>query len=39
MPTPEEALSELARVFGMIEREYLESGRTLPRDTTEIVHA
>jgi predicted RNase H-like HicB family nuclease len=39
MPTPEQALAELAEVFRVIEQEYLESGRPMPRDTTEIVHA
>ena len=39
MPTAEEALTELAAVFRMIEEEYSESGKLLPRDTTEIVHA
>jgi predicted RNase H-like HicB family nuclease len=39
MPTPEAALAELAAVFRMIEEEYRESGRSLPLDTTEIVHA
>lgn len=39
MPTAEEAVSELALVFRMIEEEYRADGQTLPRDTTEIVHA
>jgi predicted RNase H-like HicB family nuclease len=39
MPTKEEALSELARVFEMIAAEYRENGLRLPTDTTEIVHA
>ncbi|MBZ5618559.1 MAG: type II toxin-antitoxin system HicB family antitoxin [Acidobacteriia bacterium] len=39
MPTPEEALAELAEVFRMVVEEYRESGRPMPRDTTEIVHA
>ena len=39
MPTAEEAVSELAKVFRLIEEEYREGGQTLPRDTTEIVHA
>jgi predicted RNase H-like HicB family nuclease len=39
MPTAEEALAELAQVFRMIEAEYRESGKSLPRDSTEIVHA
>jgi hypothetical protein len=39
MPTAKEALAELAEVFRMVEDEYRESGRAMPRDTTEIVHA
>ena len=39
MPTREEALEELASVFEMIAEEYREKGLTLPKDTTEIVHA
>ncbi len=39
MPTAEEAASELAKVFRLIEEEHYASGRPLPRDTTEIVHA
>ena len=39
MPTREAALSELAKVFEMIEQEYKEKGLALPSDTTEIVHA
>jgi len=39
MPTREEALAELARVFAMIAEEYREKGLPLPTDTTEIVHA
>jgi predicted RNase H-like HicB family nuclease len=39
MPTREEALAELGRVFEMIALEYREKGLTLPSDTTEIVHA
>jgi len=39
MPTAEEAVSELAKVFGLIEEEYRTGGQNLPRDTTEIVHA
>jgi predicted RNase H-like HicB family nuclease len=38
MPTREEALAELAEVFGMISEEYREKGLPLPADTTEIVH-
>ncbi len=39
MPTREEALSELARVFQMIREEYEGRGQRLPDDTTEIVNA
>jgi len=39
MPTAEEAVSELANVFRLIEEEYRAGGHPLPRDTTEIVHA
>jgi len=39
MPTAKEALAELVEVFRMIEEEHRESGRPMPRDTTEIVHA
>jgi predicted RNase H-like HicB family nuclease len=39
MTTPEEAVRELALVFEMIAAEYREEGRTLPKDSTEIVHA
>jgi predicted RNase H-like HicB family nuclease len=39
MPTREEALAELGRVFEMIAAEYQEKGQELPADTTEIVHA
>jgi predicted RNase H-like HicB family nuclease len=39
MPTAEEAVTELANVFRLIEEEYRESGTELPRDSTEIVHA
>jgi predicted RNase H-like HicB family nuclease len=39
MPTRESALAELADVFEMIQAEYRETGRTLPADTTELVHA
>ena len=39
MPTREEALAELTRVFEMISEEYREKGLPLPADTTEIVHA
>lgn len=39
MPTREEALAELSRVFDMIAAEYRDKGLPLPEDTTEIVHA
>lgn len=39
MDTREEALAELSHVFEMIAEEYREKGLSLPKDTTEIVHA
>ena len=39
MPTRSEALSELERVFVLIEEEYRDGGVPLPADTTEVVHA
>ena len=39
MPTRQEALAELTKVFDMIAQEYCEKGLPLPADTTEIVHA
>ena len=36
MPTRNEALAELERVFEMIAAEYTERGHPLPSDTTEI---
>ncbi len=39
MPTAGQALSELAVVFQMIEEEHRETGKAMPLDTTEIVHA
>jgi predicted RNase H-like HicB family nuclease len=39
MPTREEALAELGRVFEMISTEYREKQLALPADTTEIIHA
>lgn len=39
MPTREEALAELGKVFAMIAEEYREKGLPLPADTTEVVHA
>lgn len=39
MPTAEEAVRELAKVFQLIEEEHRANGQALPSDTTEIVHA
>ena len=39
MDTRESAVAELANVFAMIAEETAESGRTMPIDNTEIVHA
>ncbi len=39
MPTRDEALAELAKVFRMIAEEYRGKGLSLPADTTEILHA
>ncbi|MBI3696602.1 MAG: type II toxin-antitoxin system HicB family antitoxin [Acidobacteria bacterium] len=39
MPTWEEALAELPKVFQMIAEEYRQKNLSLPTDTTEIVHA
>jgi hypothetical protein len=39
MPTRTEAVSELEQVFLMLEAEYLDKGKAMPADTTEIVHA
>jgi predicted RNase H-like HicB family nuclease len=39
MPTREQALAELEKVFAMIAEEYREKGIPLPADTIEIVHA
>ena len=39
MPTRQEALAELGRVFEMISEEFQEKGLPLPFDTTEILHA
>jgi predicted RNase H-like HicB family nuclease len=36
MPSRDEALAELQRVFDLIEAEYREQGKDLPADTTEI---
>ena len=39
MPTREEALDELGRVFETIAAEYGEKGLSLPADSTAIVNA
>jgi len=39
METREAALAELSSVFEMLAEEYREKGLSLPKDTTEIVHA
>jgi predicted RNase H-like HicB family nuclease len=39
MPSREEALAELTRVFKMIAEEYCERSLQLPADTTGIVRA
>lgn len=39
MPTREEAMAELGRVFDMIADEYRERGIPPPEDTIEIVNA
>jgi predicted RNase H-like HicB family nuclease len=39
MPSREEALAELRRVFDLIAEEYRDRGKDLPADTTEIVNA
>ncbi len=39
MPTAEEAVRELAKVFRLIEEEHRAAGKDLPRDSTAIVHA
>ena len=39
MPTRDEALAELGRVFELIADEYRERGERLPADTTEFVDA
>ena len=39
MPTRQEAIVELARVFELIRQEYAEKGGPLPADTTEVLHA
>ncbi len=38
MPSREEALAELGKIFEMIAEEYREKGLPLPADTTEIIH-
>lgn len=37
MDTKEQALAELALVFGMVSDEYAAKGLALPKDTTEIL--
>ena len=39
MPSRQEAVAELARVFEMIREEYAEKGDPLPADSTEVLHA
>lgn len=39
MSTAEEALAELSDVFRLIEQEHRESGKPMPLDTTETIHA
>ncbi len=39
MPTREEALAELTRVFQMIAEEYREKGLALPADAMQFLHA
>ena len=39
MPSRDEALDELAKVFAMIAEEYRERGEPLPADTSEVLHA
>lgn len=39
MPTRQEALAELSKVFEMIAAEHAEKGIPLPADTTEIMPA
>ncbi len=39
MPTREEALAELVKVFEMLAAEYRQRAIPLPADTTEIVNA
>ena len=38
MPTKEEALDELRRVFRNIAAEYQGQGKELPTDTIQIIH-
>ena len=38
MSLADKAVTELAKVFRLIEEEHRASGQTLPSDTTEIVH-
>ena len=39
MPTREEALSELAKVYALIAEEYRQKGQSMPADSTEIINA
>ncbi len=39
MPSREEALAELTKVFEIVAEEHREKGIPLPADTTEILHA
>jgi hypothetical protein len=39
MNAREAALSELAKVFGMIADEFRQKGQSLPADSTEIINA
>ena len=39
MDTREAALTELEQVFALIAQEHHDRGQSLPKDTTEIVHA
>ncbi len=39
METREAALPKLEKVFALIAQEYQDRGTSLPKDTTEIVHA
>jgi predicted RNase H-like HicB family nuclease len=39
MSSRDAALSELAKVFALIEEEFRQKGQGLPADTTEIINA